>query len=65
MAVVSFKVVSAISTELKLSLTDAEISGMIALPFNMVSNTPVECTIDPENPLNANLTFFSTVIFVE
>jgi uncharacterized protein YjbI with pentapeptide repeats len=28
----------------------------------MVSNTPVECTINPENPLNDNITIFSTVI---
>lgn len=30
--------------------------GMITLPFNMVSNTPVECTIDPNHPSNKNIT---------
>ena len=32
------------------------ILGMITLPFNMVSNTPVECTLDQTYPSFRNLT---------
>ena len=38
--------------------------GMIALPFNMVSNTPVECTIIPDDPQNLNVSAFATVFSV-
>ena len=31
-------------------------SGMITLPFNMVSNTPVECTLDKNHPSYQNVT---------
>jgi hypothetical protein len=34
---------------------------MITLPFNMVSNTPVECTINPEHPDNINTSAIPTV----
>ena len=37
---------------------------MIALPFNMVSNTPVECTIIPDDPQNLNVSAFATVFSV-
>jgi len=41
-------------------------SGMITLPFNMVSNTPVECTINPNQLSNKNLTLLdsSAVSFI-
>ncbi len=32
------------------------ILGMISLPFNMVSNTPVECTLNQRHPTFKNLT---------